>query len=199
MSGEWPWSERLTSQSDYIHREEPVNICPAVRERCNDESPSAEWVHSSPGVPCFWAQLGGICWPFCVYQQDTTHCRENWHLQSPPAASEYFFTYTLIPGSALCNGNSFNNLAAKVVVVDRFQHGGLRLWVELSASWARTVNCVCNNDTDCSVTDIPFTKKLELTSHPENECAYCCFRFKSFLGRFLLKIIQIVKFAFMQI
>ena len=39
-----------------------------------------------------------------------------------------------------------DNLAGKVVFLDRFQHGGLRLRVELSASLSLECVVLCNND-----------------------------------------------------
>lgn len=40
-------------------------------------------------MPCLWAQLGGICRPFWVHQQNTSNCRKHWYLQDPTAPGKF--------------------------------------------------------------------------------------------------------------
>lgn len=122
-----------------------IFLLAVIKQRCQDESAPAEWVHPPAGVPCVRAQLGRIRRAVRLHQQNTTYRGENWHLQGPAATCEYYLVYLscfvvaisplITPPFGCCWWGRRQSC-----VWDSLQHGGLRLW---SCHWAeaRTLGC----------------------------------------------------------
>lgn len=150
MSGEWTWTERQNIHSEHIWREDYNNISAAVitkMQRWLNHS----WMSSFPLRSVLFLSPAGRNLP-TLLRTSTKYDPLQRKLASARSDRRrwvflHFDSYSRLFWRVMLASAAVYNLAGKVVFLDRFQHGGLRLRLELSASQS-LVCCVCSNDSE---------------------------------------------------